>query len=130
MVDQQNVRANQMAQDLAASSAIFNDVLLNGVDEDGNEHRLKINGNALIRSPNGQTLGRHGQNADHVFNVEQVSRMHLRLSVENDKLYVEDLGSFNGTKINGVEIAQGQPSALKHNDQLTIGTLVCTVLFL
>lgn len=45
-----------------------------------------------------------------------VSRRHARLSVEDDQLYVEDLGSSNGTVVNG-KLVQGK-TALRHEDEL------------
>ena len=44
------------------------------------------------------------------------SRQHARLTVEGDQVWVEDLGSTNGTFINGVRITAR--TALKHSDSL------------
>ena len=126
-VEQKNSQVNQMEQELKETAVMFNDILLVGTDETGKEHRLKINGNALARAKEGQTVGRHGQHADHVLNIEQVSRLHLRLIVESDKLYVVDLGSFNGTQVNGVSLAKDESALLKNNDELNIGTFTCKV---
>ena len=46
----------------------------------------------------------------------QVSRQHARLDLEDDQLYVEDLGSANGTIINGKRVDGRQP--LHHDDEL------------
>ena len=51
-----------------------------------------------------------------------VSRQHCRLLFEDDRLYVEDLNSANGTFINGVRIHGRQ--ALLPGDQLEIGPVV------
>ena len=126
-VEQKNSQVNQMEQELKESAVTFNDILLAGTDETGKEHRLKINGNALARAKEGQTVGRHGQQADHVLNIEQVSRIHLRLQVEDNKLFVTDLGSFNGTQVNGAALEKDKSNELKNNDELNIGTFTCKV---
>jgi len=126
-VSEQHAKVNEMKQEIAASSVTFSDVLIVGVDEEGMEHRLKINGDSLARTPEGQTVGRHAKNADHVFNVDQVSRLHLRLTVVDSKLYGEDLGSFNGTQLNGQSMEQGSVFEIKDSDELSIGTMVCHV---
>lgn len=45
-----------------------------------------------------------------------VSRRHAQLCVEGDQLYVEDLGSSNGTVVNG-KLVQGK-TPLRHEDEL------------
>lgn len=47
-----------------------------------------------------------------------VSRKHARVSVEGDDVFVEDLGSSNGTKVNGGVVKKHQ---LKENDRITLG---------
>ncbi len=45
-----------------------------------------------------------------------VSRRHAQLTLEDDQLYVEDLGSSNGTVVNG-KLIEGK-TALRHEDEL------------
>jgi hypothetical protein len=47
-----------------------------------------------------------------------VSREHARVSFRNDEYYIEDLGSTNGTYVNGIKIVK---CALRKNDQIDIG---------
>jgi hypothetical protein len=55
-----------------------------------------------------------------------VSRQHLK--VVRDKLfYVEDIGSTNGTYINGMRLAPYTQYMLRHSDTLTIGQLLARV---
>jgi pSer/pThr/pTyr-binding forkhead associated (FHA) protein len=49
-----------------------------------------------------------------------LSRRHARLFVEDGVLYVADLGSKNGTRVNGEAIEQ-QPAALHDGDEITFG---------
>ncbi|MBM7113379.1 FHA domain-containing protein [Archangium primigenium] len=69
--------------------------------------------------PEGIThLGRADEN-DIVLGGDLVSRRHARLVVEGYKLRVEDLGSRNGSRINGVSFQGGTP--LKVGDTLSLG---------
>lgn len=49
------------------------------------------------------TIGR-GEECDIVMPDRQVSRMHVRVSREDDGFYVQDLGSKNGTYVNGMPV--------------------------
>jgi uncharacterized protein DUF4388/FHA domain-containing protein len=63
-------------------------------------------------------LGR-APDADVVLDETMVSRRHARLYVEDEALYIEDLGSTNGTFVNGQKI---HSSALKEGDRILVGT--------
>ena len=52
-----------------------------------------------------------------------VSRQHSRLIYRDQKWFIEDLGSTNGTFVNGVKIAAHQPVALKNNDLIRCGQI-------
>jgi hypothetical protein len=58
-------------------------------------------------------------------NEPQVSREHLVVRVGQAEATVEDLGSKNGTRVNGTPISA--PMALAHGDQVSLGTLELTV---
>lgn len=49
----------------------------------------------------------------------QVSRYHLRLTLQEQDYYVEDLGSTNGTRVNGQQISQR--TRLNDGDIITLG---------
>jgi pSer/pThr/pTyr-binding forkhead associated (FHA) protein len=57
-----------------------------------------------------------------------VSRMHISIKIKN-QVTVTDLGSANGTRINGRRIAPHMPYPLKHGDILTLGKFKIQVLF-
>src|SRR6202012_201444 len=48
-----------------------------------------------------------------------VSRRHARLSRQNGGLYIEDLASFTGVRVNGAKIAS--PTPLREGDEVQIG---------
>jgi pSer/pThr/pTyr-binding forkhead associated (FHA) protein len=49
-----------------------------------------------------------------------VSRMHARISVQNDSVVVEDLHSSNGVYVNGLRV--GHSAVLREGDRILIGT--------
>lgn len=49
-----------------------------------------------------------------------ISRRHAALVIARAGPTIEDLGSRNGTRINGAVIEHGNPSLLRHGDQITI----------
>jgi Skp family chaperone for outer membrane proteins len=120
-------QSQQIESELQKASAEFSDIVLSGTDDSGVESRLKINGNALIRSENGQIIGRSAQHADYVLNLETVSRKHLRIFIRDNKIFVEDLNSANGTTINGNALNAGQEYELNSGDSLKIGLTAYSV---
>ncbi len=68
-------------------------------------------------------IGR-GRNSDLVLNEATISRAHALLSYEGPRLYVQDLGSTNGTLVNGV---REDRALLSDGDELRMGRLVLTV---
>lgn len=67
------------------------------------------------------TVGR-SQNSNIIINNNEVSRSHLEVKIRNNKVQVMDLGSGNGTYINGIEILEGHNEYLLPKDQLIIGS--------
>lgn len=83
---------------------------------------------AVLSLPNGQrielheghyVLGRHLEN-DIVLNDTNVSRKHAEFVCAAGEVVVRDLGSTNGTKVNGVLITGEQ--LLQHGDVINFGT--------
>lgn len=63
------------------------------------------------------TIGREEGNEIQL-NDERVSRCHLKLQQDNDRLVLTDLDSTNGTKVNGAEC---QLKILRHGDLIAVG---------
>lgn len=59
-----------------------------------------------------------------------VSRMHVSLRIFNGDVYVMDLGSSNGTKINGQKIVSHVEYSISHGDLVTLGRLKVQVLLI
>ena len=67
------------------------------------------------------TLGR-SKKCDIYINNPYLSKEHARITFIEDKFYIEDLGSTNGTYVNGKELGS-RPVRLKDNDKITFGDL-------
>lgn len=65
--------------------------------------------------------------ADIVIGAGYVSGRHARFSLMGQNLFVEDLGSTNGTAVNGQRISA--PTALKNNDVVNVGDVAMRVRF-
>lgn len=66
------------------------------------------------------------QDADIRIDDATVSRSHAMLSVLDDHLELKDLGSHNGTFLNGRRLTD--PASVKPGDQIRIGSIVLTLL--
>ncbi len=66
------------------------------------------------------TIGREEGN-DIQLNDERVSRYHIKIQEDHEKLVLTDLQSTNGTKVNGEEI---QLRILRHGDMIALGRSV------
>ena len=58
-----------------------------------------------------------------------VSRRHALLKLKDEQLNLVDLGSSNGTMLNGVKLAPHQPRALRDGDTITLGKMTLRVIF-
>jgi adenylate cyclase len=68
------------------------------------------------------SIGRNGDNAIVLIDAK-VSRNHARLSREGNDYVLTDLGSYNGTRVNGDVITR---ALLNHGDEITIGAASLT----
>jgi pSer/pThr/pTyr-binding forkhead associated (FHA) protein len=59
-----------------------------------------------------------------------VSRLHATLRTESTGIVISDLGSVNGTKINGVKIMPTKAYPLRNQDILDLGKMKIKVIFL
>ena len=120
--EQQATAARQAAAQ-APQRAPFR-CLLEGQDNTGKSFVLNIPAVALSSSV---ALGRSPANAEFIIDHEAVSREHVRLLYADGNLYTEDMGSTNGTLINGNPLNPHEPMALQDNDQLELGPIVFNV---
>jgi hypothetical protein len=62
---------------------------------------------------------------DMVLVEDMVSRKHARIALQQDQIWIEDLGSTNGTFVNGEKIKRAR---LKEGDRVLIGTSILKVI--
>ena len=82
-------------------------------------------------------LGREGQDQvvpdlnlnEYGAREKGVSRVHAALRQERDQLLLVDLGSTNGTRLNGVPVTAHQPVRVQSGDEIRLGKLALKVRF-
>ena len=72
--------------------------------------------------PGENIVGR--ENVDVILADNTVSRRHAKITVENNQVFIEDLGSTNGTKLDGVRIAAGEKTEVSDGSELSFGSSV------
>lgn len=61
------------------------------------------------------------------FSDEHLSGVHGKFYIEDGKLFVMDLGSSNGTRVNGKKISKHVPHEVLHEDKVEMGTQLLEV---
>jgi pSer/pThr/pTyr-binding forkhead associated (FHA) protein len=89
-------------------------------------HRFKDDGSARTFTAKGDTIviGRD-PTSDLRVPGTQVSRLHCKISIEPEGIFVEDLGSSNGTYSNDTKVSE--KVLLEPGDRLSLGEIVFTV---
>ena len=97
---------------------------------EGNDGRLGLEVLPLIsrkkKSGDTLTLGRESE-CDLVLRHARVSARHAEISRGGGLLLVTDLGSKNGTRLNGTKLAARTPTAVDVGDSLAFGPITATV---
>ena len=94
----------------------------------GENIAIKIPADILCRDK-GVVLGRSAVDCDFVLDVPSISRSHIKLSVVDGVLVLEDLGSANGSILNDLRLQVGNQHQLRHNDSLQLAETLLTVSF-
>ncbi len=81
----------------------------------------------LLMSSEGAVIGRQAGAADIIIDNDQVSRRHARVRFDGSRVVVEDLGSTNGTFVDGNRLAESQPTSLRTGKQLGVGPVRLSV---
>jgi adenylate cyclase len=99
-----------------------------GVDLSGRKFGFGVEVDDLVKREEGVLIGRDSTQCDLVLANTSVSRRHARLSVgTNNTLHIEDVGSTNGTAINGMPIAPGLSRPLEPGSTLKLGDIELVV---
>ncbi|HEX4281860.1 MAG TPA: DUF3662 and FHA domain-containing protein [Solirubrobacteraceae bacterium] len=84
---------------------------------------LLIDGKRVVLGPSGATVGR-GRQADVVLNDPNVSRQHAEIRPRGGSWVLADLGSTNGSRLNGRQIEGSE--VLRDGDEIEVGESVMT----
>lgn len=85
----------------------------------------KLRGKEFTLQDGENTIGRSGE-CDIVLPTEGISKKHLRITVNGDSLFAEDLGSSNGTLVNGKMIKK---ATLADGDKIALPNLILQVVY-
>ena len=69
-----------------------------------------------------ETVIGRGEGAHIDVDDEQVSKRHCLLRVDGPVCTVQDLGSLNGTRVNGKKLRSDSAERLRHLDEIQVGT--------
>ncbi|MBV9606500.1 MAG: FHA domain-containing protein [Solirubrobacterales bacterium] len=84
---------------------------------------LLIDGKRVVISPAGATLGR-GRQSDVVLNDPNVSRQHAEIRPRGGSWVITDLGSTNGSQLNGRRLEGSE--VLRSGDEIELGASIMT----
>lgn len=98
-----------------------------GPDSAGRKHAFEVSMEKLVGQSQGMCIGRAADQCELVVPHPTVSRRHARLSLAGEALQVEDLGSTNGTAVNGAVLKAGAPTALQAGSKLRLGDVELVV---
>lgn len=81
----------------------------------------------LLSRPHGMTIGRAAEQCDLVVAHATVSRRHARITLGEEGLRIEDLGSTNGTSLDGEPLRPGAPMSFRSGARFRLGDVLLTV---
>ena len=97
----------------------FADCRISGETGEGVPVSIKIPG-ALFGTDD-VVLGRSPRNSTFLIDDPTISREHARLFLDEGRLFLEDLGTTNGTRVNGHRIEPQSPTPIAHGDAIELG---------
>jgi adenylate cyclase len=92
-----------------------------GADSGGRKCSFDVALDRLVSRPEGMVVGRSSDQCELAVPHPTVSRRHARLFLAGEALQIEDLGSTNGTAVNGTAVTTGAPVALQAGSRLRVG---------
>lgn len=98
-----------------------------GADSAGTKIAFDVPLDKLMTLPKGMAIGRAMDQCELVVPHGTVSRRHAKLSFTGEALRIEDLGSTNGTAVNGVTLSAGGPAVVRAGDKVRLGDVELTV---
>lgn len=91
--------------------------ILHIIHSDGSSEQINIDKTPF-------NIGRGHTGNDYAFSDREggVSRKHIQLTFEQDRILVTDLGSSNGTFVRGTQLEANQPQSLSYGQRFEIGS--------
>jgi adenylate cyclase len=123
------VRARMSSATVPSRRAPLRGVVhFHGADDSGRKFGFDVAMDELVRRQQSVLIGRDASECNVVLLNTSVSRRHARLSVDgNNILHIEDIGSTNGTSINGEPITPGLIRPLEPGSTLKLGDIELVV---
>src|SRR5262245_17099910 len=94
-----------------------------GNDLAGHRMGFDLEFERLVQNREGVVIGRDLDHCDAVLSHPTVSRRHARLILLDNILHIEDLGSTNGTAVDGAALAPRAPRSIQAGAKLRIGDI-------
>jgi Trypsin-like peptidase domain/FHA domain len=97
--------------------------VLSGFGGDGNTLRIEFSSANMVDAGKGISLGRSTSLVDFTIDEAEISRRHARVSMEGQRLFIEDLNSTNGTFVNGKQLGPFGKEPIRLHDVIRLGRL-------
>jgi pSer/pThr/pTyr-binding forkhead associated (FHA) protein len=68
-------------------------------------------------------FGKSRKSSDYIIDSPVISRVHMKLSADDNGFYIEDLNSTNGTFLNQIKLAPHIPTEIKEGDMISIANI-------
>jgi len=85
----------------------------------------KLRGKEFILAEGDNSLGR-GMDVDHTLSVDGVSKKHMSITVNGETCFIQDLGSSNGTFVNGKLIKK---ATVKNGDKIAVPNVIFQIVY-
>lgn len=79
-------------------------LVLKGIDKSGNEFLVKLDQSSKFSLGMPVVIGRSGSESDFAIEDQSISRRHFEVMLKSNRIFLRDLDSTNGTKVNGLKI--------------------------
>jgi class 3 adenylate cyclase len=94
-----------------------------GIDPSGRKLGFDVEFDKLATMKDGFVIGRDLDQCNAVLSHPTISRRHARLFVADNVMQIEDLGSTNGTWVDGAVVVRGVPLPLQVGGKLKLGDI-------
>jgi adenylate cyclase len=123
-----NVRTRAGAVTRTTTSVVTEARLrFHGADLAGRKFGFELEVDRLMKGRKSFVIGRDFEQCEAVLSHPTVSRRHARLVLVGNMLQIEDLGSTNGTWVDGAVVTPGAPLPLQAGAKLRIGDIKLSV---